>query len=163
MADDEKSESTALARKQQSEARSQALAIAGKRPNVEVFWCVSCGFSDGGHADDGAPVVKYPRGLSLEFAADEVEALGGDIRSYGGPCPVCNSMTLVPMDEFGPEFKSLREEVGESKRREYAEQAEVQADILVDRVKQEIAGSVFSGAMTDPAPADIHDPGKRNE
>lgn len=121
--------------------REQAQALARRQhekpKDEQVYWCTVCGFAPDGNVEN----VKYPRGLTLKFSPEEIELLGGDINSYSGPCPVCKSETLVPMDQFfGAESAFAMDR--EQRRKEYGDQAEV----FIDRVKGELAGGIFAGA-----------------
>ena len=147
MADDEQKPGTAIMRTEE-QAKAALARIAGKPKDEEVFWCMSCGFAE--DANDPSK-VRFPKGLTLKFEAGEIEALGGDIRSYSGPCPVCKFMTLVPMDEFTGE--SIREAERENRR---ADNRDMAKD-FVDVVKQEVGG-IFTGGMTPPdGPPGQHD------
>ncbi len=117
--------------------RAQALArkMAGELPPNECrFHCITCGWSK-----------------TLQFEEDEIEALGGDITGYGGPCPECSSMTLVPYARLmGGDIKTINERARETRREEFKEQA----DVFVDRIKEEVAavttGTIFDGAPKEP-------------
>jgi len=123
--------------------QAQALArrIAGELPPDECeFHCVNCGQSK-----------------TLKFEPDEMEALDGDIRGYTGPCWSCGYMTLRPKDEF-----VNGETISAAARKQRLAEYHEQADVLVNRVKQEVA-SVITGqaprpepAPTEPAPPGSH-------
>lgn len=135
-------------------AQASALArrIAGGAPPDEAtFWCMTCGFQD-----EATGQVKYPRGLTYKFDDDELEGLGGDPYKWAdhNPCPVCNSMTLVPWDSLGDRSFSIKGSAKEERRREYKEQAEVQAEVFGKKIVEVMAGSVLDGAMKDPAEAE---------
>jgi hypothetical protein len=66
-------------------------------------------------------------------------------------------MTLVPWDSLGDKSFSIRGSAKEERRREYTEQAEVQAEVFGKKIVQVMAGSVLDGAMKDPADAPGHD------
>lgn len=156
MADEEHKTGQALARTQEQTQHALQRVIDGKAPNEEVFWCMSCGFAE--DANDPSK-VRYPKGLTLQFEPDEIAALDGDIRSYSGPCPCCNFMSLVPMDKFTG--GTIRERARENRDEEYKQQAKA----FVDVVKDEIAGgSIFDGAMPAPTPEDVKGvPGQRDD
>lgn len=119
------------------EARALARKISGARLNNELeFHCITCGW-----------------GGTLQFDADDMEALQGDIRAYSGPCGTCGSQTLVPKDSlFGSSFRSIDEQVRENKESDWRGQARV----LVDTVKQEmLAGSLFDGAGASVDDSDL--------
>lgn len=124
--------------KSPDQAKALARKIAGEElPGECRFHCVTCGWNK-----------------TLKFEDDEIAALGGDITAYGGPCPDCESMTLTPhAGLMGDDVKTIYERAKKNRREEYAEQA----DVLVDRVKQEI-GSVMGGSTLDPTPEEEHDP-----
>ena len=132
---------TALATTSSPE-QAQALArrIAGEiPPNQCEFHCISCGQS-----------------RTLEFDPDEMAALDNNVRSYAdtGKCWNCGFQTLRPKDEFIDGSESITAMAKKAKRAEFKEQA----DVLVDRVKEEIAtfvgvpGPAPSQTPTDPAP-----------
>lgn len=131
--------------KSDREAGAAITRMTGKPPNEETYWCMSCGFVE----DQNNPrSVKYPSGLTLKFDDDEMEALGGDLSQYTGPCPVCKYMTLVPKSKFGG--GTIQQDAMELKKKDW----QGQAGAIVDAVKQEIAGgSIFSGSMSDAADA----------
>lgn len=115
---------TAIVR-DQKEAAALAKKMGGETPPDECeFHCISCG-----------------KRVTLKFEQDEIEAMDGDITTYSGPCPSCSYMTLRPREHLlGPEFKSISQRQSEIKKQEY----EQQADVFVDRVKQEVGG-IFQG------------------
>lgn len=127
------------------EAASAITRMTGKPPNEETYWCMGCGFVE----DQNNPrSVKHPSGLTLRFDEDEIEALGGDLSAYTGPCPVCNYMTLVPKSKFAG--GTINEGALEQKKKDW----QGQAGAIVDAVKQEIAGgSIFDGSMSAAADA----------
>jgi hypothetical protein len=110
------------------EATALALKMAGEPPPDECrFHCIMCGWNK-----------------TLKFEEEEIEALGGDITSYGGPCGGCKSMTLVPYNKLaGDHGKSILDRARENQR----EEAEIHADVLVDRVKEEVSTIFGKGAM----------------
>jgi len=118
------------------EAIDLASKIAGKSPPDEMrFSCVMCGWD-----------------RTVKFAPDEIEALGGDISNYNGPCPThdngCGSMTLVPRNKLmGDDFKSVADRARESRREEVSEASEV----FIGKLKEEI-GSVMAGSTLSPSP-----------
>lgn len=123
---------TALAPVTRQQTVALARNIAGDMPpNKCLFHCMSCGDSK-----------------TLEFEPDEMEALGDDVRSYGGPCWKCGYMTLVPKGELFSNQKSIDQMAREKRAMEYREQA----DVLVTRVKEEFIGAV--GGMAPPPPED---------
>jgi len=127
---------SALAVTTPKDAAKLARRIAGEIPPNEMrFRCITCGWDK-----------------TLKFEDDEIEALGGDITGYGGPCGSCESMTLVPYSTlFGAEFKPILERDKEARHKEYHEQAVVQAQTLVEEVKKHIVGgSSLDGGMSDP-------------
>lgn len=130
---------TALVVRGKDEARALARRMAGESiPDECWFHCVTCGWNN-----------------TLKFDKDEIEALGGDVTSYGGPCPTempslktgtmgCGSMTLVPRDSMiGDDFRSIRQRAKENRKEEYSDAA----DAFIDKV-QERAGAVIASAMT---------------
>lgn len=128
----------------QNEARTLALKMAGKTPPNEChFVCPLCGWDK-----------------TLQFTADEIEALGGDITSYAGPCPGCDSMTLVPRSHLmGEEFTPAYQRAQENMRKQYEEQADVFLDKATDKVVEMMAGGTIPGrpspqADTEPPPED---------
>lgn len=145
----------ALARTAAETGHALQRIVSGKAPNEEVYWCMSCGFA----TDPNDPSkVAYPSGLTLKFDEDEIEALGGDLSAYTGPCPCCNYMGLVPMDKFTGE--TIRGRSKENREAEYKQQAHA----FVDVVKEELAsGSIFSGAMEEPHAGGDGAPGQRDD
>lgn len=137
------------------QARNALQRITGKPKDEEVYWCMSCGFAE----DPEDPSrVRYPRGLTLKFDPDEIEALGGDLTNYNGPCPVCNCMTLVPMDRFSGQ--SIRQMAKENRTAEYKEQAKAFVDVVKDEITG--GGSIFDNAPPDPTADDVP-PGKTDD
>jgi hypothetical protein len=124
--------------KSTSQAQTLARKIAGELPPNECrFHCITCGWSK-----------------TLEFDEEEIEVLG-DIRDYGGPCPGCDSMTLVPYEKLlGGDIKTINDRAKETRREEFKEQA----DVFVDRIKEEVAavatGTIFDGAGSMPTAAE---------
>lgn len=118
--------------------REDAVALARETtgrlpPNKCLFYCISCGWKG-----------------TLEFDEDEMAALGGDVKSYGGPCPgeACGTMTLVSEDKLlGDEFKPIREQARENRREDIRDAA----NIVVEVVKDEVGG-IMSGSTLDKAP-----------
>ena len=112
----------------QNEARKLALKISGKTPPNECrFNCPMCGWDK-----------------TLQFEADEIEALGGDITSYAGPCPGCQNMTLVPHTHLlGEEFTPAYQRAQENMRKQYEEQA----DVFLDKATEKVAEMMSGGAM----------------
>lgn len=135
--------------KSSEEARSLALKIAGEElPDECRFHCITCGWSK-----------------TLKFEDGELEALGGDITAYGGPCPECESMTLVPYTSLlGKDIETVYQRAKKKRREEYQEQAEVQADVLIDRVADKVGAMMQPGSVFDQTaeeqvdPSDVHDP-----
>lgn len=151
MGDDRKQLPGSAIVRTQAEASSALQRITGKPANEEVYWCMSCGFAE----DPNDPAkVRYPKGLTLKFDEDEIAALAGDLSAYTGPCPVCEFMTLVPMDRFtGGTIQQMARENRAAENREMAK-------TFVDVVKEEIAGgSLFDGGPVDPGAAAV--PGQR--
>lgn len=134
-------ESTALV-KTAEETKALALKMAGEElPNQCRFHCITCGWNE-----------------TLEFEDGEIQALDGDITSYGGPCPPdrggCGSMTLTPhIGLFGPEMRTIYERAKKNR----LEEAEENAEVLVSRIKKEVV-SVMSGSTLDSTPEEQHDP-----
>jgi hypothetical protein len=120
------------------EARALAKKIAGEElPNECHFHCITCGWSK-----------------TLQFEEDEIEALGGDITGYGGPCPECSAMTLVPRASLmGDDVGSVYQQAKANRRAEFSEQA----DVFIDKV-QERVGAVMAGSTLEPRPEEVHDP-----
>jgi hypothetical protein len=144
VADDENRPGTALARTREQTQHALQRVIGGKAPNEEVFWCMSCGFAED---PEDPSKVRYPKGLTLQFEPDEIAALGNDIRSYSGPCPCCDFMSLVPMDKFtGGTIQGMARENRDADHR-------AMAKTFVDVVKEEVVGgSLFSGGPPDVTP-----------
>jgi hypothetical protein len=116
--------------KDAGEARRLARRMAGQDEKRCLFNCVTCGWEK-----------------TLEFDDDEIVALGGSVRNYSGPCPGCNSMTLLPKDEmFGGE-KNVMEMASEHRRAEYGEAA----DVFLDKAAQKLGEMMSGGAATVPA------------
>lgn len=114
------------------EATALALKMAGEPPPDECrFHCIMCGWNK-----------------TLKFEEAEIEALGSDITSYGGPCGGCGSMTLVPYDKLaGSDAQSILDQARANAR----EDAEIHADVLVDRVKQELSSAMGGGGAPSGA------------
>jgi hypothetical protein len=123
-------------------AQALARALAGELPpNKCQFHCVTCGFVD---PSTGKAKRQY---LTLEFDEDEIEALGGDVRSYSGSCPDCDHDTLVPFDMMmGSDF-NIRGAAQANRRQEYEEQAQV----FIDKAKEAVVG-VMGGSSLDQTP-----------
>lgn len=147
MSDQKKTEAIVVSTPAQASALARRIA-GGAPPDEATFWCMTCGF-----LDESTGVVKYPRGLTYKFDDDELQGLGGDPYKWSdhNPCPMCNSMTLVPWDALGDKSFSIQGSAKEERRREYKEQAEVQAEVFGKKIVQVMAGSVLDGAMKDPA------------
>jgi hypothetical protein len=129
---------SALAVKTPDEARAIVRRLSDEpTPDRCRFHCVMCGWNG-----------------TLHFDADEITALG-DVRSYGGPCQGCNSMTLQPHDTIaGGAFKSIHEMASNNRKKEFGEAA----DVFIEKVKENV-GSMFTGGavpgstLSDPSPA----------
>jgi len=119
-----------------SGANALAKKIAGKRPPDEMrFACVMCGWDK-----------------TLKFEADELVALGDDITNYNGPCPKCESMTLVPRDKLlGDDFKPAADRARESRREEYSEAA----DIIIDKVTDRVGGIMAGSTLAQPPEEEV--------
>lgn len=131
--------STAIVPSTHREAVKLARVISGDLPNNRgLFWCMTCGLKDG-------DVCKYPRGLTLDFDEDEMQALDGDPYNHQGPCPICGSQTLVSMDMMGGSDFSIRGKASANRRKEYGEAA----DVFINKVQQRI-GDVFVGGGPVP-------------
>lgn len=126
------------------EASSLARKVGGQLPPDECrFHCITCGWDK-----------------TLKFDQDEIDSLGGDITQYSGPCPECGSMTLTPRDHLiGSDFKSIQDRAQANKRKDYEEQA----DVLVDRVKQEVGGIFGGTAAHKPGEEFGNEPEKKDE
>lgn len=151
MADDENKPSHAIQKRSKEETRHALQRVThGKARDEEVYWCMSCGFAE----DPSDPSkVRYPKGLTLKFSEEEIQALGGDLSAYAGPCPVCEFMSLVPMDKFTGQ--SIAEMAKENREAEYREQAKAFVDVVKDEI---VGGSIFAGGPTDPtAPPGVRD------
>lgn len=117
---------SALAISTPDQARAIVRRMSGdEEPDRCRFHCVMCGWNG-----------------TLHFDADEIAALG-DVRSYGGPCQGCSSMTLQPYDTIaGGAFKSIHEMASNNRKKEYSEAA----DVFIDKVSGRV-GDMFGGAM----------------
>lgn len=108
--------------------------------NEMEYHCMTCGWSG-----------------SLKFDPDEIEALGGDISEYSGPCPgregeTCHCMTLVQKSAlFGKDYPNMSDLAAKNKRGE----ARVQAEEFVEVVAEKIAGMASGGSFSSPT---IQDP-----
>jgi hypothetical protein len=115
-----------------------AAKIAGEElPDECRFHCITCGWNK-----------------TLKFEEDELQALGGDITAYGGPCASCGSMTLTPYAALmGDEVRTIYERAKKNRR----EEARENADVLVERLREE-AVSMMGGSTLQPTPEEAHDP-----
>lgn len=121
--------------KDPGEARRLARRMAGEDEKRCLFNCVTCGWEK-----------------TLEFDDDEIAALNGSVRNYSGPCPQCNSMTLIPKDEmFGGE-KSILELAKQNRRAEYEEAADVFLDKAAAKIGEVLVGGVPGGAPPAASP-----------
>jgi len=121
---------TALTLSNAVEARALVRRMSGEEdPTRCHFHCVMCGWSKTLHFDE------------------EERAAVGDVRSYTGPCPDCNSMTLQPFDTIANgAFKSIHEMASDNRKKDYSEAA----DVFIDRVTDRFGGSIASMAPKDP-------------
>lgn len=127
------------------EARASLARISGKPKDEEVYWCMGCGFVE----DQNNPrSCKYPSGLTLKFDPEEIEALGGDLSQYTGPCPVCKAQLLVPKNQISGQ--SISAEAHQHQVKQWHDQAQVQAEVFADVIGKKVVGSVFDGGMMDP-------------
>jgi len=131
------SASTALA-KSPKEVRELARKVSGQDvPNECLFCCITCGWKG-----------------TIRFEEVEIEALGGDITAYGGPCTGCDSMTLTPHDSlFGRDVQTIFERA----KKHRLEEARENADVLVGRLREEVV-SVMTGSTLHQTPEEHHDP-----
>jgi hypothetical protein len=138
---------TALAVTSPHDARALVRRMSGDQmPDRCHFHCVMCGWSK-----------------TLNFDADEIAALGDNVRDYGGPCPGCGSMTLQPYDTIaGGAFKSVHEMATANKKKEYGEAA----DVFIEKVQGKV-GEMFTGVMPgstlgDPSPPPSSGPSREH-
>lgn len=138
---------SALAVTSPEQAQALARRMAGILPPDELeFHCMNCGQSK-----------------TLKFDPEEIEALNDDIRTYTGPCWNCGYQMCRPKDAFSGE-EPITVAAKKARTAEYKEQAAIQADVLADRMKQEVA-SLITGVpvppaaqtVTAPAPANTYD------
>ena len=126
-----------------ADVHALARRIGGEIVQNELeFHCLSCGWSK-----------------SLQFEPDEIEALGGNIREYTGPCPQCNMMTLTPKDAFwGKDFPSMSALAQKNKRAEARVNAEEFVDVVAEKVGQFMPG-MGKPTIQDPetSPAERED------
>lgn len=129
---------TGVAIVKHDEARALARRIAGEEaPNECAFHCITCGWSK-----------------TLQFEDDEISALGGDITSYGGPCPKCGSMTLVPKAALmGDDVGTVYQRAKANRREEFEEQA----DVFIEQVQKKV-GDIMSGSTLSQTPEEHVDP-----
>lgn len=122
--------------KTEGEAHTLARRMAGEiPPNFGRFHCITCGWNN-----------------TLEFTAEEMDALGQDVTKYKGECPDCSCRTLVIYDAlFGAEMKSIDQRAREGRREEFKEQADVLADRFGEEVRN-VIGAVTTGNIFDGAP-----------
>lgn len=113
-----------------SEGQQRALArrVAGIEPPDECrFHCPMCGWSN-----------------TLKFDDDEIEALGGDVTNYVGPCPSCSNQTLIPYNKMYDNAVSAEQKATANRRKQYEEQA----DVFLDRAGQAL-GDMMTGSVFD--------------
>jgi hypothetical protein len=134
---------SALAVTSPEQAQALARRMAGILPPDELeFHCMNCGESK-----------------TLKFEPEELEALNDDIRSYTGPCWSCHYQMLRPKDAFTGE-EPITVAAKKARTAEFKEQAVIQADVLADRMKQEVVsllGGAPAQATTEPAPPGAFD------
>lgn len=146
--------STAIVPSTHREAVKLARVISGDLPNNRgLFWCMTCGLKDG-------DVCKYPRGLTLDFDEDEMQALDGDPYNHQGPCPICGSQTLVSMDMMGGSDFSIRGKASANRRKEYGEAADVFFEKAQEKIGGMLAGVVPGSTLSDPNPAPAGGPSR---
>jgi len=139
-------QSTAIVPASHKEATQLARVVSGELPpNRGLFWCMTCGFNDGGAS-------KYPRGLTIEFDKEELEAMGGDPYGYQGPCPVCNSLTLVDMAMMGGGDFSIRGQASANRKKEYGEAADVFFEKAGEKLGAIMGGVILGSTLGDPSP-----------
>jgi hypothetical protein len=126
--------SSALVVKTPEKARALALRTTGQLPPDEMrFACVCCGWDK-----------------TMKFDEGEIEALGGDISSYTGPCPKCDSQTLVPRsDLLGDDFKPAMQRAKEARHEEYSEAADVFIEKVQGKVVDAMAGGIFGATGSE--------------
>ncbi len=128
-------------------ATALARATAGEiAPNRLEYHCGACGWSG-----------------TIEFEPEEIEALGGNIRDYSGPCPNpvtrCGCMTLTPKDVYwGKDFPSMSAMAQKGKR----EDARINAEELVNAVVEKV-GPMMGGSMPKPTIEDPEDSSNRSD
>lgn len=138
--------STAIVPASHKEATRLARVVSGDLPpNRGLFWCMTCGFNEGG-------VSKYPRGLTIEFDDEELKALDGDPYSYQGPCPVCTSLTLVDMAMMGGDHFSIRGQASANRKKEYGEAADVFFEKAGEKLGAIMGGVMPGSTLNDPSP-----------
>lgn len=134
--------------KSKEEAARLALRLAGEEvPDECRFSCIQCGWNK-----------------TLQFDKDEIEALGGDIRSYAGPCGSCGLEMLRPYDSLGgSEFKPISQRAKDNRKAEYGEASEVFLDKMTDRIGN-IMGGMMPNSTLDPSQDHKHTvPGQRGD
>lgn len=141
------SSGAALALKSKEDAARLARRIAGEAlPDECRFVCIQCGWDK-----------------TLRFEKDEIEALGGDVRSYTGPCSGCGLEMLRPYDSLGgDEFRPIAQRARDNRRAEFGEAAEVFLDKAGERI-QTMMGGVMPNSTLDAQQDDKHVPGRRDD
>ncbi len=105
--------------------------------NEMEYHCMACGWNK-----------------SLQFEPDELEAIGGNVRDYTGPCPGCGSMTLQPKDAFwGKDFPSMSALAQQAKRADARVQAEEFVDALSEKAASVMGVTIPKPTISDPAEA----------
>ena len=110
--------------------------------NEMEFHCLSCGWSK-----------------SLQFDADEMEAMDNNIRDYTGPCPgklpdgsTCGMMTLTPKDAlWGNDFPSMSSLAQKNKRADARVNAEEFVGVVAEKVGEMMGGGIPKPTISDPA------------
>lgn len=124
--------STAIVTTQQ-ESKALAKSFFGDHPTRTRFVCIGCGWDK-----------------TLEFEAEEIAALGGNMSDYSGPCGGCNCMTLVP---YGSILAGTN--IEEMAGKNFQKQIEDASDIVLDKLESRVVNLMTGGAgAAAPAAAD---------
>ncbi len=161
---------TALAVRTKEEARSQLVRLRGDRvPNECLFCCIMCGWEgtirfdadelaamDDEVENYGGPCTGFAKDDKGQPVYEKDEAGEFLLDAQGNKIPVpCGQMTLLPKRNMGAgEFTPGEQVAKRAKMRELREQAEVNADVFIEKAVQAAAGVMAPPAAPPAPPAD---------
>jgi len=162
---------TAMVVRGKEEAKAALVRLRGDQvPNECLFCCIMCGWEktvrfdedelaamDGNVENYSGPCPGFAKDANGESVYEKDDAGEFLLDAMGAKIPIpCQQMTLLPKRNMGAgEFTPGEQVAKRQKMRELREAAEVNADVLVDKVIQAVASG---GAAVAPPQSEIVQP-----